>query len=196
MRSARRARLRQLRRLSRLSVLSNFLPSSAVSQFPTRTPKRLTPLTRRMPAARSGLSRPQSDASYASRRIAANLKLIVAAQRGRAARHKNHHRRTGRLSNRLCGLFHGARVGRPEYDATVGATVRFQRDYDGKQPGDPVKAAAALLYIASLPNPPLRLLLGSDAYNAAEQHGLQILGFDKEWKDLSISTDYKVPNFV
>ena len=88
------------------------------------------------------------------------------------------------------------RVGRPEYDATVGATVRFQRAYDGKQPGDPVKAAAALLHIASLPNPPLRLLLGSDAYNAAEQHALQILGFDKEWKDLSISTDYKVPNFV
>jgi NAD(P)-dependent dehydrogenase (short-subunit alcohol dehydrogenase family) len=88
------------------------------------------------------------------------------------------------------------REGRPEYDATVGATVRFQRDYDGKQPGDPVKAAAALLHITSLPNPPLRLLLGSDAYNAAEQHALQILGFDKEWKDLSISTDYKVPNFV
>jgi hypothetical protein len=32
-------------------------------------------------------------------------------------------------------------------------------------------------------------LLGSDAYNAAEQHALQILRFDKEWKDLSISTD-------
>ncbi len=87
------------------------------------------------------------------------------------------------------------RVGRPEYDATVGATVRFQRDYDGNQPGDPVKGAAALLHIASLPNPPLRLLLGSDAYNAAEQHALQILRFDKEWKDLSISTDYRVPNF-
>src|SRR5260370_7295954 len=30
-----------------------------------------------MPAARSGLRSPQSDASYASRRIAANLRLIV-----------------------------------------------------------------------------------------------------------------------
>jgi NAD(P)-dependent dehydrogenase (short-subunit alcohol dehydrogenase family) len=87
------------------------------------------------------------------------------------------------------------REGRPEYDATLGAAVRFQRDYDGKQPGDPVKAAA-LLHIASLPNPPLRLLLGSDAYNAAEQQALQILEFDKEWKDLSISTDYKVADFV
>jgi len=48
-------------------------PSSAVSQFPTRTPSSRTPFTRRMPAARSGLSSPQSDASYASRRIAAEV---------------------------------------------------------------------------------------------------------------------------
>jgi NAD(P)-dependent dehydrogenase (short-subunit alcohol dehydrogenase family) len=86
------------------------------------------------------------------------------------------------------------REGRPEYDATVGATVRFQRNYDGKQPGDPAKAAAALLHIASLSEPPLRLLLGSDAYNAAENHALQILASDKEWKDLSISTDYRLPD--
>ncbi len=81
------------------------------------------------------------------------------------------------------------REGRPEYEATVGATVRFQRDYDGKQPGDPIKAAEALLYGASLSEPPLRLLLGSDAYNAAEKHTMQLLAADGEWKDLSISTD-------
>jgi NAD(P)-dependent dehydrogenase (short-subunit alcohol dehydrogenase family) len=81
------------------------------------------------------------------------------------------------------------REGRPEYDATVGATVRFQRNYDGKQPGDPAKAAAAVLHIASLADPPLRLLLGSDAYKAAEKHAVQILASDREWKDLSISTD-------
>jgi hypothetical protein len=80
--------------------------------------------------------------------------------------------------------------GRPEYDATVGATVRFQRNYDGKQPGDSAKAAAAILHIASLSEPPLRLLLGSDAYNAAENHALEILASDKKWKHLSISTDY------
>jgi len=82
------------------------------------------------------------------------------------------------------------REGRPEYDATVGATVRFQRDYDGKQPGDPIKAAVALLHIASLSEPPLRLLLGSDAYNAAEKQTMQILAADKDWKDLSGSTDW------
>src|SRR6266849_4198044 len=83
------------------------------------------------------------------------------------------------------------REGRPEYDTTVGATVRFQRDYDGKQPGDPMKAAGALLHIASLSEPPLRLLLGTDAYNAAEKHTMQMLASDRDWKDLSISTDFK-----
>src|ERR1700678_2767409 len=34
------------------------------------------------------------------------------------------------------------REGRPEYDATVGATARFQRDFNGRPPGDPDKAAA------------------------------------------------------
>jgi hypothetical protein len=84
------------------------------------------------------------------------------------------------------------REGRSEYDATVGATVRFQRNYDGKQPGDLAKAAAAVLRIASLPEPPLRLLLGSDAYNAAESHALEILASDREWKNLSMSTDHRL----
>jgi NAD(P)-dependent dehydrogenase (short-subunit alcohol dehydrogenase family) len=82
------------------------------------------------------------------------------------------------------------REGRKEYDGTVGAAVRFQRNYDGKQPGDPVKAAAALIHIAALADPPLRLLLGSDAYAAAEKHTHQILASDRQWKDLSVSTDY------
>jgi len=51
-----------------------------------------------------------------------------------------------------------------------------------------------LLRITSLSEPPLRLLLGSDAYTAAENHALQILTSDREWKDLSISTDYRLPD--
>ncbi len=80
--------------------------------------------------------------------------------------------------------------GRPEYDSTVGASVRFQRSYHGNQPGDPAKAAAVLLHIASLAEPPLRLLLGSDCYAAAEKSALEKLESDKKWKDLSRSTDY------
>ncbi len=82
------------------------------------------------------------------------------------------------------------REGRPEYEATVGATVRFQKDYNGRQPGDPAKAAAALLQIASMSAPPLRLLLGSDAHAAAEKSALAQLESDRQWRSLSVSTDY------
>jgi NAD(P)-dependent dehydrogenase (short-subunit alcohol dehydrogenase family) len=82
------------------------------------------------------------------------------------------------------------REGSPEYDSTVGATARFQRDYNGKQPGDPVKAAQALLLLASHENPPLRIVLGRDAYNAAEKNDLARIELSKQWKELSTSTDY------
>jgi len=49
----------------------------------------------------------------------------------------------------------------------VGAVARFHREHDGTQPGDPRKAAAVILHIASLEEPPLRLLLGSDAVHLA-----------------------------
>jgi NAD(P)-dependent dehydrogenase (short-subunit alcohol dehydrogenase family) len=78
---------------------------------------------------------------------------------------------------------------RPEYDATVGAMARFQRDYNGKQPGDPARAAAVLLHIAGLAEPPLRLLLGSDAADAAEKKDLARVEADRRWHDLSVSTD-------
>jgi NAD(P)-dependent dehydrogenase (short-subunit alcohol dehydrogenase family) len=82
------------------------------------------------------------------------------------------------------------REGRPEYSSTVGQMARYQRDFSGSQPGDPAKAAKALLYIAGLEDPPLRLLLGSDAVKAAEQADLVRIQADKRWQELSISTDF------
>jgi len=69
--------------------------------------------------------------------------------------------------------------------ATVGATVRFQRGYDGKQRAIR-QAQRRFLHIASLSDPPLRLLLGRDAYDAAEKHVLEMLESDRKWKDLSV----------
>jgi NAD(P)-dependent dehydrogenase (short-subunit alcohol dehydrogenase family) len=83
------------------------------------------------------------------------------------------------------------REGRPEYDSTVGATARFQRDYSGAQPGDPAKAAAVIIHIASLDEPPLRLLLGSDAVRAAEQSDAARIDADRNWRDVSVSTDFE-----
>jgi NAD(P)-dependent dehydrogenase (short-subunit alcohol dehydrogenase family) len=55
-----------------------------------------------------------------------------------------------------------------DYKSTVGKMIQFQSDYAGNQPGDPIKAAKALLLISGMENPPLRIALGSDAYDAFE----------------------------
>jgi len=78
-----------------------------------------------------------------------------------------------------------------DHDSTVGATARFQRNYNGKQPGDPKKAAQAIVQLTQERNPPLRLLLGSDAYAAAEKNDLARLEEARIWKKLSVSTDFE-----
>ncbi len=80
----------------------------------------------------------------------------------------------------------------PVYAKTVGAVARFQRDFNGNQPGDPSRAAAAILTIAGTENPPLRLLLGSDAVRAAEEAERARIESDNKWRDLSVSTDFAV----
>jgi NAD(P)-dependent dehydrogenase (short-subunit alcohol dehydrogenase family) len=82
------------------------------------------------------------------------------------------------------------RPSRPEYDSTVGVVARFQREYNGAQPGDPAKAAAVIIHIASLDEPPLRLLLGSDAVHRAEQADLARIESDRKWRELSVATDF------
>ena len=81
--------------------------------------------------------------------------------------------------------------GHSEYDSTVGATARFQRNYNGKQPGDPKKAAQAIVQLSQEQKPPLRLLLGSDAYNGAEKNDLERLEEARRWKEVSLSTDFE-----
>src|SRR5277367_2269645 len=79
----------------------------------------------------------------------------------------------------------------PIYAATVGATARFQREYNGKQPGDPSRAAAAIIRVAGLDEPPLRLLLGSDAVRAVGEADRARIEADRMWQELSVSTDFE-----
>ena len=51
----------------------------------------------------------------------------------------------------------------PEYQATVGATREMIKGIDGTQPGDPSKAAEAILTALDAEDTPLRLPLGNDA---------------------------------
>ena len=77
----------------------------------------------------------------------------------------------------------------------IGAAARFQRNYDGVQPRDPVRAAAAIIHVASPDQPPLPLLLGSDAVKAVERAEIARIEVDRKWRDLSISTDF-IPDFA
>jgi len=54
-----------------------------------------------------------------------------------------------------------------DYAATAGAWRKQVRADSGKQPGDPVRAAQAIVKAVESAKPPYHLLLGSDAYKGA-----------------------------
>ncbi len=56
------------------------------------------------------------------------------------------------------------------YDETVGPTRQMVQTQDGRQAGDPAKAAAAILAALDSEDPPLRLPLGEDAVDAITGH--------------------------
>lgn len=76
-----------------------------------------------------------------------------------------------------------------DYKATVGAMQNL-REHAGVVRGDPMKAARAILQIASDSQPPLRLLLGSDAVFLAGVAARARAEEDARWKALGMSTDF------
>ena len=86
------------------------------------------------------------------------------------------------------------------YNAAYEPTIGTINAYRGKQDaahGDPAKAAQAILKLAALEQPPLRLLLGSDAVFLAKTVGAARVAEDEKWRALSLSTDFDgVPDFA
>jgi NAD(P)-dependent dehydrogenase (short-subunit alcohol dehydrogenase family) len=78
----------------------------------------------------------------------------------------------------------------PDYDSSVGYVARHLRTNDGKQPGDPVKAAQVILKVAQMEHPPLHLLLGRDAVTIAEAHARALAESDAQYRELSLSTGF------
>lgn len=79
-----------------------------------------------------------------------------------------------------------------DYDQTAGGMVAMLEDMvaNGTAPGDPAKAAQAMLAIVDDPNPPLRLLLGSDAFDMV-QPKLDALKADMEqYAHITHSTNF------
>ncbi|GAB3909485.1 SDR family NAD(P)-dependent oxidoreductase [Larkinella knui] len=65
-----------------------------------------------------------------------------------------------------------------------------QNQINGNQPGDPEKAVAALIRIASEANPPLHLFLGQDSYDMAYQKINAVQNDLESWKDVTVSTGF------
>ena len=78
----------------------------------------------------------------------------------------------------------------PDYADTVGRVHDYRRQVDGLQPGDPARAAAVLLDVIAAEEPPLRLLLGSDAVQLAEQSSRSRAREAGVWVGVSRSTDF------
>ena len=56
----------------------------------------------------------------------------------------------------------------PDYTEMRENLRKAVAEFDGNQPGDPVKAVIAMMRITNEENPPLRLLLGEDAWDRAQ----------------------------
>lgn len=85
------------------------------------------------------------------------------------------------------------RTPKTEFDAYTVARklqVAHEQDINGNQPGDPEKGALAFIELAAMENPPVHLVLGSDAFEIAGNKLNTLQNEISEYKNLSISTDY------
>jgi hypothetical protein len=76
------------------------------------------------------------------------------------------------------------------YQPTVGAMARLHHDLGSANAlGDPAKVARVVLEVASMAEPPLRLILGSEAYAYATAAARARAEADAAWHHLTVSTD-------
>ena len=77
-----------------------------------------------------------------------------------------------------------------DYKETAGANKNNIRGYSGNQPGDPARAAKAIVKIVESENPPLRLLLGAAALKGA-RNKLDLLKKDFDtWEETTLGADF------
>jgi len=77
-----------------------------------------------------------------------------------------------------------------EYVPTVGQIAEHLRTVNGSEPIDPDKAAEAIVHITEVDDPPLRLLIGSDAAGIAAGVSHRRAAEDAKWDALSRSVNY------
>jgi len=77
-----------------------------------------------------------------------------------------------------------------DYATTAGVGRSLVRDSSGKQPGDPVRAAHAIVDAVESAHPPHRLLLGNDAYNGAISKLDELRKEFNAWEGVSRGADF------
>ncbi|QNF33188.1 SDR family NAD(P)-dependent oxidoreductase [Adhaeribacter swui] len=80
----------------------------------------------------------------------------------------------------------------PKYQSTREMQRLHQEQINGNQPGDPEKAVAAIINAAQVENPPLHLLLGSDALELATNKLYALQAEFAQWAPVSQSVDFAV----
>ena len=76
------------------------------------------------------------------------------------------------------------------YEPTVGAMAAVHGEIGSDDAlGDPAKVAQVVLAVAGMAEPPLRLILGSEAYAYATAAARTRAESDAAWHDLTVSTD-------
>ncbi len=81
----------------------------------------------------------------------------------------------------------------PDYAETAGARRATIQGYSGQQPGDPVRAAAAIIATVEAPTPPLHLLLGRVAYDAVAAKFKAFADEMEAWREVSLGADFPAP---
>ncbi|OUI98245.1 short-chain dehydrogenase [Acetobacter orientalis] len=76
-----------------------------------------------------------------------------------------------------------------DYDALFDPIRTARHEKDGKQLGDPVKLAAAVLRLIASDPPPPQLLLGSDALQLVRERLTRLEREIADWEELTRSTD-------
>ncbi|NTU41991.1 MAG: oxidoreductase [Nitrospirales bacterium] len=77
-----------------------------------------------------------------------------------------------------------------DYAGTAGARRSQIKGYNDKQPGDPVRAAEAIIRAVESPEPPLRLLLGKIALQRATEKLASMRHDFDAWKETTEEADF------
>ena len=77
-----------------------------------------------------------------------------------------------------------------DYAPTAGKNKNDIRGYSGNQPGDPVRAAQAIIKAVNSENPPLRLLLGAAALKGARNKLVQLQKDFDAWEETTVGADF------